>query len=503
MMKNKFKYIALFAAAALVVSCENEIDDNIEEDGFYTSGEADFSKFVTVGNSLTAGFADNALYLESQQNSYPNIMAQQFELVGGGEFNQPLVNDNLGGLLLGGQQITANRFVLAVGANGSPGPAVLSGTPTTEVSNKVTGPLNNFGVPGARVFHLAAPGYGSVAGVPVGTANPYFARFSSSETATVIGDAAAANGTFFTLWIGNNDILGYATSGGAGVDNNETGQTDPSMQGSNSITNNNTFAGVYQQLVATMTANGAQGALVNIPDVTSIPFFTTVPPNAIPLDAQTAAFVNSNPNVQQYNGGLLVAEGAGLITTEERMARTLNFVEGQNFVLITDNDLTDLTALGLPNIRQTTAGDLITFPTASVLGTLADPSDPTSVRGVAVPLDDSNVLTEREQERVTAAQTSYNMTIAAIAAANNLALVDARAALQVVAESGVGFNGGLLTSTYATGGAFSLDGVHPTPRGYAFTANTILEAINDFYGSTVPGVDIGQYKSVQPSNNVQ
>jgi hypothetical protein len=205
----------------------------------------------------------------------------------------------------------------------------------------------------------------------------------------------------------------------------------------------------------------------------------------------------------QYNGGLRVAEGAQLITTAERIARTINFTAGANFVVITDVDLTDLSALGLPSIRQTTAGDLITLPTRTLLGTLADPGNPSSVRGVGVPLANSNVLTVREQARVTSAQNSYNATIAALAQANGLALVDVKTALQSVAQGGVAFNGGILTSTYVTGGGFSLDGVHPTPRGYAFTANTILNAINATYGSTVPRVDIGNYKSVQLSNGLQ
>jgi hypothetical protein len=76
---------------------------------------------------------------------------------------------------------------------------------------------------------FTAPGYGSAAGVLAG-ANPYYARFSTSESSTVIDDAAAT-GAFFTLWIGNNDILGYASSGGSGVDNNETGSRPVSITG--------------------------------------------------------------------------------------------------------------------------------------------------------------------------------------------------------------------------------------------------------------------------------
>src|SRR5699024_1264388 len=100
-------------------------------------------------------------------------------------------------------------------------------------------------IPGAKSFHLVAPGYGNVSGVLQGTANPYFARFSSSENTTVISDAASQNPTFFSLWIGNNDVLGYATSGGSGVD--QTGNLDPSTYGSNDITDPNVFAAVYSQ----------------------------------------------------------------------------------------------------------------------------------------------------------------------------------------------------------------------------------------------------------------
>jgi hypothetical protein len=516
-MKNlNIKLIALFIASAAMLSCEEDFDNDIQDGGVYTSGEADFSKYVTVGNSLTAGYADGALYLNGQLNSYPNIVAGQMQFAGGGEFNQPLVNDNTGGLLANGVQIRPNRFVLASNGMGAPaGPARYTGAaPTTDIINKVTGPLNNFGVPGAKSFHLGAPNYGALTGVSTGTANPYYTRFSSSETSTVIGDAVTANGTFFTLWIGNNDILLYATSGGTNTnaltgevtiadDHNETGNTLPQTYKANDITNNNTFAAVYQQLVTGLTANGAKGVLLNILDVTSIAYFTTVPPNPIPLDGPTAAFVNSN--YAQYNGGLQLAAANGFITPAEAAQRTINFSAGQNFVVIVDNDLTDISAspIPLPNWRQTTSNDLIVFPAAGVLGTLADPSNPASVIGVGVPLTNQQVLTTTEQARVTNAQQSYNATIAAIAAANDLAYVDANAALNQVATTGIPFNGGLLTSTYATGGLYSLDGTHPTARGHAFTANLMIDAINAQYGSNLPKVDIGAYSTIQLSDSVQ
>ncbi|MEH6406748.1 MAG: G-D-S-L family lipolytic protein [Leeuwenhoekiella sp.] len=497
-MKYYIKYMALLAV--LLTACEPEFENSIEDEGFYSNGDVDFSNFVAVGNSLTAGYGDGALYITGQETSYPNLMAKQFSFVGGGEFNQPLMNDNLGGMVLGGQQITENRLVLSVGANG-PAPKRLAGNPTTEVSNLLTGPFNNMGVPGAKSFHLLAPGYGNPAGVASGASNPYFARFASSTDATVIGDAAAQKPTFFTLWIGNNDILSYSTSGGVGVD--ETGNLDPSTYGSNDITDPNVFASVYSNLVTALSASASGGVLINIPDVTSIPYFTTVPYNAIPLDAQTAAFVNQS--YADYNNAMATYAFLGYISAEEATARTINFQAGQNAVVLSDEDLTPLPnpAGGtLPMLRQATSEDLIVLTASSILGTLADPSNPSSVIGVGVPLSDQYVLTTTEQASVTAAQTSYNATIQALAQANGLAFVDVKSALAQVSTGGITYDGGVLTSTFVTGGTFSLDGVHPTPRGYAYVTNLIIKEINKTYNSTVPVVNVGDYNTITISNDV-
>lgn len=510
-MKNILKYT--FAVIAVgFVSCEPEFDSPVTEDGFYTSGSANLSKYVSVGNSLTAGYADGALYITGQENSYPNIMAQQFSFAGGGEFTQPLMNDNLGGLLLNGNQITENRLVLSVGADGSPAPVRLAGTPTTDISNKLSGPFNNMGVPGAKSFHLLADNYGNIAGVPSGASNPYFARFASSESVKVIVDAAAQSPTFFSLWIGNNDILSYATSGGSGVD--QTGNQNVLNYGPNDITDPGVFAFTYNELVGALAAGNTKGVLINIPEITSIPYFTTVPTNAIPLDAATAAAVNAN--FAGYNTQILPAlAGMGVISAEEAAMRMINFSAGQNFPITTDKDLTDLTAIlqgppfSLPaqtaallgQLRQVNSDDLIVLTASSVLGSTPDPNNPQGVVGVSIPLADQFVLAKSEQARVTTASNAYNATIQGLASQYNLAFVDAKTALANLANGGLPYDGGILTSQFVTGGAFSLDGVHPTARGYAYTANMIINAINDTYGATIPKVHIGNYPTITLTNN--
>lgn len=454
----------------------------------YSSGSADFSNFVAVGNSLTAGYSDSALFIDGQNASFPNMMATSFSAAGGGSFNIPLMADNLGGATLGGTPILQNRLKLSF-ASGSPAPVPVDGTGSTEIGNILTGSFNNMGVPGAKSYHLVAPGYGNVQGVALGLANPYYARFASSPTATVLGDAAVQNPSFFSLWIGNNDILGFATSGGAGVD--QTGNLDPSTYGGNDITDPTAFAGVYNGILQTLTAQGAKGVVANLPDVTSIPFFTTVPHNPIPLDAATAEVVNGA--YAAYNGGLAQLQAAGLISAEELAKRTIIFSEGAtNAAVIIDEDLTDLTGVNpaLINMRQATADDLMVFTSQLIIGTLADPSNPTSINGVAVPLADQWVLTPEEQLMIKNATEAYNTTIAALADQYGLAFFDAKAYLEVIDSTGAQLSdGSVVTSTYGTGGGFSLDGVHPSPRGYALLANKMLEAIEAQYGATLPKVD--------------
>jgi len=523
-MKKYINYLAVLALG--FVACEPELDNPIA-DNFYTSGEADFTNYVAVGNSLTAGFADSALYITGQEDSYPNIMAQQFALVGGGEFNQPLMNDNQGGLLLGGTQITANRFVLAVDENGNPAPRILAGPPSTDITNVLSGSFNNMGVPGAKSYHLVAPGYGNVAGVP-GAANPYFVRFASEPSTTVIADAVAQNPTFFSLWIGNNDILGYATSGGSGVD--QTGNLDPTTYGGNDITDPNVFAGVYQQQVQALVGTGAKGALINLPDVTSLPFFTTVP--FAPLSPANPVFGPQIPTLNatyaQLNGAfafLGVPERSITFATDAASAVVINDdslidISGPLTQVLIGGGLDPLTATlfgqQYGQARQANAGDLLVLTSSSVIGTLNTDrleqlvglgvpqatAAQLSLNGITFPMEDRWVLTASEQTAVATAQAAYNATIQALAAANDLAYVDARSVLQTVASAGIPFNGGVVTSDFVTGGGFSLDGVHPTPRGYALTANTILDAINAKYGSTIPNVNIGEYNTVTISNDV-
>lgn len=483
---------------------------------------------VSLGNSLTAGFTDNALFIAGQENSIPNLLAAKFALAGGGEFTQPLMNDNIGGLLAGGTRIEG--FDPRLVFDGS-GPADLEEVvgpiePTTDiVLNNPTGPFNNLGVPGAKSFHLLAPGYGNIANLEAELANPYFVRMTgSTPDASILEMAMAQSPTFFTLWIGNNDVLGYALSGGDG--------TDP-------ITDKATFDFAVSTLVSTLTSGGAKGLMANIPYVTSIPHFTTVPHD--PIDPSVNGFAAQVPTLNTVYGALnQVYDAMGESERKVVFSDSLN-----NAVVIKDEALADISAqitgafnanpnfplfvqqLGLPaeaaplvatllgstygQTRPATENDLLVLSSSSIIGTVnadsfaalsaaslpAEVAGQFSVEGITLPLADKWVLTPEEQDEVKAATDEFNATLSAAASAAGLAFVDTNQLLQDLGEGGVTDGDYTLGAGLVTGGGFSLDGVHLTARGYALLANEFMKAIDATYGSNFEAsgslYDIGNY----------
>lgn len=424
---------------------------------------------------------------------------------------------------MGGTQITSNRRVLAVGANGNPSPQVYAGMkPTTDITNVLSGPFNNMGVPGAKSFHLLAPGYGNIAGVPLGTANPYFVRFASSPQASILADAVAQNPTFFSVMAGENDVLSFATSGGVGMD--QTGNTDITSYGPNDITDPQVFASVYSQIVTAMVDTGADGVLTSVPDVTAIPYFTTIPNNALVLDAATAA---SLTGFFQAVAGIFaqgaIQQGASPEQAQALAAQyAITFNAGPNRFLI-DVPVSQMNPLGF---RQMTEDELLvltidqqalaqgygsvvlTPEVMQVLGLLQQGGQPTQEQAQLVlnavsGIDDKDALDNQEIQAIATATNAYNATIKALAQANGLAFADVNAFLTQVANGGIPFDAGTVTAQFVTGGAFSLDGVHPTPRGYAAIANLVIDEVNRTYRSNVPKVNIGNYGTVTLSNDVQ
>lgn len=430
----KYRYLLFITIGIILFSCKPELDEFSP-----SSGNADFSTYVALGNSLTAGYADGSLYKSSQMNAYPAILAEQFKKAGGGNFVQPLMDGEYGilpgKLKLGYKTDCLGETSLSPVADAGPLDAI----------SPLGYTVNNMGVPGAKSFHLLANGYGDFAGIGI-YANPYYARFATSATSSVIGDAMAQQPTFFTLWIGNNDILGYAASGGA----------------ADSITGVQTYAFVMNTLLTTLTSGGAKGAIANIPDMLSAPYFsfmsTEVPYNGLVLTNQAQV------------DALNAAYGALGIT----------FALGQNPFIVQD------ATSPLPRQMKPTDIFLLTLPTDSLL---------CYQYGSAIPIPHKYILDETETAKVNDAIAAYNQVLADLAGQYNLAFVDAYSVVRDL-KDGIVSEGITLNTDFVTGNAFSLDGIHLTQIGNAYIANQFIRSINSKYNSNLPVVSLTNYQSV-------
>jgi hypothetical protein len=450
-----------------------------------TAGSANFKTYVALGNSLTAGYADNSLYRDGQEYAYPNLIAAQMKEIGGAaSFKQPLVADNDGGLGLPG---TSVRLVLdnVAGCDGktSLGPRYLSyqsgripsqGSSSNFSAVGGSGPYHNLGVPGIKVGHALIPGLGDPAGLGI-SANPYFVRFASNPSATILEDALRSSPTFFSLWLGNNDLLEYALSGGT----NAAALTPLSL-----------FQSAYDQLLSGLTGSSAKGVLINLPDVTAIPYFTTVPWNGLDIDQTSAAALTT-----MYSN--LSKAAAAIYSSEIAAQYAFQFNTGLNAFVVA----VPPTASNPLGIRRIKEGELITLaiPLDSVkchgMGSLNtskfDPTNPSSILSAHYGIPGHYFLDLGEVAILKQRTSEFNAYIKS-KAGSALAYVDMNAFLEAYREKGLMYNGVEYSLDFVTGGIFSLDGIHLSPRGNAIVANQVMEAINETFGATLPMIDVNK-----------
>ena len=466
-----------------LAGCQPEITDPKS-----SAGTADFSRYIAVGNSLTAGYSDNGLYLEGQQNSYPSILAGQFAQVGGGEFVQPLfptANANGSGYLnITGFTATGTPTLGQVVGNGFSS----NGAP---FFIRYTGTDNqNLGVPGIRIADVTTADYGRfIPGTSnAGNFNTYFERLlSGTASTTYLGYVQERVGTikptFFTNWLGSNDVLGYAASGGTAAP----------------LTGDAEFTTKYTAVTDALTAGGAKGLLATIPNVANVPLFTTVSTTAV--NASLAAV----PVPAAVIAGLTAAP-LGLTPAQISSIRFGLYVQALN-------------ATGAVVTREATSADLLLLPASSVVGTPSTTTNPfprgfgivitglTAAQAAGVagaipanPLPNSLVLDAAEVALVQSRTTALNTIITSVANQKGLAIFDSNTFFNNLARTGLVINTVNNSASFVSGNLFSLDGVHPTPRGYAVVANEMIKAINAKYSSSVPGVDATQYRGVKFPN---
>jgi len=432
-----YKIITLAITTTVVVSCKPKFDVPDPD-----NGNIDVSNYVALGSSMTAGYSNGALYYDAQQNSYANILAEQFKLIGGGEFKIPNVSQSSIGMgnANNAPSILGNR----TDCQGvvSLGPVKIATQGDASVFTNIyssQGSFNNMAVPDAKVIDMEVNGY----------ANPFYQRMSSSASSSILSDAIAKNPTFFSVNLGLQDVLKYTLKGGA----------------SDSITPIAGTIGVgfeasINNVIDKLMANGAKGVVTNIPSIKTMAYFNTIAWNALKLDAATAT------NLSNFYANL----------------DSTKFYEGDNGFIIMDSNNPFL------GFRQAVAGEYIL---------LNVPLDSIKCHkwGSLIPIPDRYSLTLSEINAIETAITNYNTILRNIASSKGLAFVDVNAFFSKV-KSGFIYNGVTVNAAFVSGGAYSLDGLNLTARGNALLANEFIKAINSTYQSSIPEVDAMRYPAV-------
>jgi phospholipase/lecithinase/hemolysin len=282
----KTKYVAkgllALVAAGAIASCKPSLKEFIP-----SNGQADFSRYLAVGNSLSAGYADGGLYLDGQKNAMPEMLAAQMKTAGGGEFNSPFFSEAQEN---GSGYIELSGFTATGGPITTPVTTKLAWDAAKTVLTKYEGTFNNYGTPDIKLAFYNTRNYAA--------SNPQFARLlgSSLPTSTYLEVIAAQKFTFFTFWEGHNDLLGYGYSGG-----------------SQPLTSEATFRTLYNNALQTLTANGAKGVVGTIGDILAIPYFKVVTLQA--LQASVASVVpNATFYVRTGTGTTRAADATDMFT---------------------------------------------------------------------------------------------------------------------------------------------------------------------------------------------
>ncbi len=434
------KKISLLFLTLITLSCTKTQFDNYET----SAGNADFSNYIAVGNSLTQGYQDGGLHNErgQQDNSYPAIIAGQLKLVNPNlDFKQPTINGQGNGYMhlvyRNGEIEVIKAYDSGVDNND---PEAIDHDIAWESWGDTTKTYNNLGVSGIKLANCLSGGQNT-------TINFNLLQLSLNENARFLNFGDASNpityldhikeskATFFTSWLGNNDVLAWSTSGGDDEPViNPDGTSVPGLYLSQ-LTDADEFREKYDSVLAAFKNIGAKGVCATLPDVTSIPYFNTVTLDAIGDD-------------------VWIREGA-----DTNMVR-----------LADENDLLLLTA--------------------------SDELD----KGVGFtesnPLPHTYVLDAAEIAIVQNRTNEDNTSIKYLANKYGFAVADMNQFMKTLTNTGLSFDGVDYSPKYIEGGVFSLDGVHPNERGYAIIANEFIRVINEFYGAKIQPVAVANYRGI-------
>jgi hypothetical protein len=371
----------------------------------------------------------NCLVARNQRTAYPVLVAQALGIT---DFQEPLVSENRAVT----NPSTACLGATLVGTSILPGPVSQPGAPTNTTLPR---PYDNLGMPSAKAQDLVDLRVSNPTGGGVQTSaalvlrnfptGPFEGRNAVDETNFLSPDLVS-------LWIGNNDVLGAALAGVA-IENV-------------TMTPKATFDAKYGALVSSLKVTGRTLVVLNVPDVTAVPFATTlgisrtVGTTTVPfLGPRTTSTCTTAP-CPIPAGSLVTLQAGPLLATGHGIPAA---------------------AGGL--------GDALPDGTVGAAGL---------VPGVILYPDEVALIQQRTND--------INATIQAVATANGAILIDIHAIFEDIKHNGYEVGGITFTNALLQGGLFSADGFHPSNIAHVIIANEIIKAINRTNNASIPEINV-------------
>jgi len=252
--------------------------------------QVDFSDYVALGDSMTAGFASASMMNWYQDRSYPAILAQQ---AGVSTFEQPYISEPGIGPIFELVSLAPTPVIQPVG--------LLPGLPTNA---EYPGIYNNLGIPTATLYDMIFQ-TGDITNLLQGNFDTvFFDIVLRNGINTALEQAIGLQPSFMTVWIGSNDVL-PAVLAATPIDGITMTPVD-------------FFAGLYGNTVGVLaTTTTADIVFINVPYITDIPFTTSVPPYVdIPQLGRWYLMADTGPltddDLLTLGAGPLLALGYGL-----------------------------------------------------------------------------------------------------------------------------------------------------------------------------------------------
>ena len=410
-------------AAVLVVAAA------VTAPAYAARGRADFSSFVTLGDSFGVGVSSVGANITHQSNSWPAVIARQVGLrtdcVGFDApncFQIPYISEP--GILPELQLLSLSPLAVSL----KPG----QGSP---INSGLGRPYNNLSIDGAEIGDaLQVDGDGNEA---------FSAPIVLRGLGSVTDQALLQHPTFIAMWLGADDAFNGVSSG------------DPA-----NMTPLDTFRTQYAAVLDKLIGGAPNAGFVvgNLPaDIHGIPFVSLIPPVLLNPATNQPVIFNNQPIP------LIADLGNG----------TIGPLPSQSLVLLTALSLLQ-TGYGIP----------------PALRPILDPNN--QLPNFGKPLPASQVLTPDEVTTINQRLVDYNAAITSLAAARNIPVVDINALFNRL-KAGIHVGPLTFNANFITGGVVSYDGYHLTDIGYTLFANEYIKTINANYGTHIPLASIAPF----------